>query len=151
MSYSKILVRFNEEDVPLPFSVNPSPVSSPGQMDFIPECVGQIYKNGFGGAADDDPLEGEIARRIDLLVGKPCRNIEEIACVYGAIELSSLAPANKRRAAKHVGDRVLLAVMVYCSAGGRFNTKDAPQMGEGGERLPNRTDRSGLHKLIDVA
>ena len=49
--------------------------------DFIPEGCGQIPDDGFGSAADDDPLERKLARRIDLLVRKPRRNIDEIARV----------------------------------------------------------------------
>jgi hypothetical protein len=101
------------------------------QVDFIPECVGQIHKDGFGSAADNDPLEGKITRRIDFLVGKPRRNIEEIARAHGGIEPSLLAPPNIGTAAEHVRDRVLLTVMVDCRAGGRLNTKNAtPHIGE---------------------
>src|SRR5258708_39937568 len=90
--------------------------------DFIPEGVGQIQNDGFGSAADNDPLEGKIARRIDFLVGKPHRNIEEIARVQGGIELSLLAPPNVGRAAEHVRDSMLLTVMMECRAGGSLNT-----------------------------
>ena len=99
------------------------------QVDLIPERVGQIHNDRFGSAAHGDPLEGKIARRIDFLVGKPRRNIEEIARVQGGIELSLLAPPNVGRAAEHVRDRVLLTVMVDCRAGCRFNTKDATPHG----------------------
>jgi hypothetical protein len=61
------------------------------QVNLIPERVGKIQNDRFGSAANDDPLEGKIARRIDFLVGKPRRNIEEIARVQGGIELSPLA------------------------------------------------------------
>ena len=94
-------------------------------MDLIPKRVGQIQNDRFGSAADDDPLEGKIARRIDLLVGKPRRNIEEIARVESGIKLSVLAPPNLGRAAEHVRDRVLLAVMVDCRAGRGFNGEDS--------------------------
>ena len=88
------------------------------QADFIPECVGQVHEDGFGSAADNDPLEGKITRRIDFLVGKPRRNVEETARMQGGIELSLLAPPNIGRAAEHIRDRVLLTVMVDCRAGG---------------------------------
>src|SRR5258708_10299934 len=99
------------------------------QVDLIPERVGQVHNDRFGSAANDDQLEGKIARRIDFLVRTPRRNIEKIARVQGGIELSPLAPANIGRAAEHVRDRVLLTVMVDCRTGGRFNTKDAPPHG----------------------
>ena len=93
-------------------------------MDLIPKRVGQIQNDRFGSAANDDPLEGKIARRIDFLVGKPRRNVEEIARVQGGIEFSVLAPPNIGRAAEHVGDSVLLTVMVDCRAGRGFNGED---------------------------
>jgi hypothetical protein len=80
--------------------------------DVIPEGVGQIQNDRFGSAADDDPLEGKNARRIDFLVRKPRRNIDEIARVHLRTEFSPLAPANIEGATEYVGDRVLLAVMV---------------------------------------
>ena len=125
-------------------------------VNLIPECVGQIQNDGFGCAADDDPLEGKITRRIDFLVGKPHRNIGEIARVQGGVELSVLSPANIGRAAEYIRDRVVLTVMVDSRAGSRFNGEDAPQIGvsmpapDGWlrdvvilafERLRNRTDR----------
>jgi len=93
-------------------------------VNFIPEGVGQVHNDRFRGAADDDPLEGKIARRIDLLVGKPRWNIKEIARVEGGIKLSVLPPANVGRAAEHVRDRVLLPVMEDCRAGRGFNEED---------------------------
>jgi len=98
-------------------------------VDLIPKRVGQIQNDRFGSAADDNPLEGKIARRIDFLVGKPRGNIEEIARVQGGVELSPRAPPNIGRAAEHVSDGVLLTVMVDCRAGARFNTKDATPHG----------------------
>src|SRR5258708_16726535 len=95
----------------------------------IPEGVGQIHNDRFGSAADDDPLEGKIARRIDFLMGNPRRDIEEVARVQGGIELPPLAPPNIGRAVKHVRDGVLLTVMVDCRAGTGFNTKDATPHG----------------------
>ena len=53
------------------------------------------------------------------------RNIEEIARVESGIKLSVLAPPNIGRAAEHVRDRVLLAVMVDCRAGRGFNGEDS--------------------------
>ena len=99
-------------------------LSSLPRRGFIPECVGQIQNDRFGRAADDDPLEGKIARRVDFLVRKPRRNIEKIARVQGVIELSVLAPPNIGRAAEHVRDRVLLSAMVDCRAGRRLNGED---------------------------
>ena len=98
-------------------------------VNLIPECVRQIQNDGFGSAADDDPLEGKIARRIDFPVGKPRRNIEEIARVQGGVELSVLAPSNIGRASEYIRDRVLLAVMVDYRARSRFNGEDAPPDG----------------------
>jgi hypothetical protein len=57
----------------------------------IPEGVGKIHNDRFGSAADDDPLKGKIARRIDFMMGNPRRDIGEIASVQGGIELPSLA------------------------------------------------------------
>jgi hypothetical protein len=96
----------------------------------IPECVGQIQNDRFGSAADDDPLERKISRRIDFLVRKPRRNIEEIARVQGGIEFSVLAPPNIGRAAEHVRDRVLLTVTVDCRAAAGSTEKTPLHMGE---------------------
>jgi hypothetical protein len=53
-------------------------------------------------------LEGKIARRIDFLVGKPRRNIEEIARMQDGIELSLLAPPN-------IGRALSMYAIVCCS------------------------------------
>ena len=86
-----------------------------------PEVVWQIHNNGFGSAADDNPLEGDLAGRINLLVRKPRRDIKKIPCLQRCVELPSLAPPNVRRAAKNIGDCVLLSVVMDSSAGSRFD------------------------------
>src|SRR6266851_4974579 len=116
MSCSRILSSLQRRRRPANFLASLEMARKLG--DFIPEGIGQIQNDRFGGAADNDPLEG-----------KPRRNIEKIARVQGGIELSLLAPPNIGRAAEHVRDRVLLTVMVDCRAGGRINTKDATPHG----------------------
>src|ERR1700759_4940703 len=99
------------------------------RLDLIPKSAGQIDNDWFGLAPYDDPLEGKSLRRIDFLVGKPRRNIEEIARVQGGIELSPFAPTDVGSAAKHVSDRVLLTVMMDSRVGSRINKKDATPHG----------------------
>jgi hypothetical protein len=94
------------------------------QVNVIPEVIGQIYYDGFGSAANNNPLERGVARRIDLLVWKPCRDEEEIACVQGGIKLPAVTPPNVRRAAQNIGDRVLLSVVVYSRPGPRFDEEE---------------------------
>ena len=40
-------------------------------IDVAPEVIRQIYDDRFRSAADYDPLERDIVRRIDLLVRQP--------------------------------------------------------------------------------
>lgn len=87
------------------------------QADLTPEIVRKIHNNGFGGASDNNPLEGDVAGRIDLLVRKPCRDIKEIPSVQRCVELPSLAPTNVRRSAEDIGDRVLLSMVMDSCAG----------------------------------
>jgi hypothetical protein len=94
------------------------------QVDVIPEVIVQIHNDGFGSAADYNPLEGDVARRINFLVRKPRRDIEEIARLQGGIKLPSVAPANVRRAAEDIGDRVLLSMMMYSGAGSRLDGEE---------------------------
>jgi hypothetical protein len=96
-------------------------------LDLTPNSVGQIDNDWFGSAPHDDPLQGKSIRRNDFLVGKPRRNIEEIARVQGGIEPPVLPP-EVGRAAQHVRrDRVLLTVMVRAAGSTR---KTPPHMGE---------------------
>ena len=74
------------------------------QVDVIPEVIVQIHNDGFGSAADHNPLEGGVARRINFLVRKPRRDIEKIARSQGGVKLPSVAPANVRRAAEDIDD-----------------------------------------------
>ena len=90
-------------------------------VDFSPEFVRKIHYNRFGSAADYHPLEGDLTGRINLLVRKPRWDIEEIACLQSCVKLTSLAPANERRAAEDIGDRVLLSMMMYPCAGSRLH------------------------------
>ena len=91
------------------------------QADLTPEIVRQIHNNGFGGASDNNPLEGDVAVRINLLVRKPCRDIKEIPSVERCLELPPIAPPNIRRSAEDIGDRVLLSVVMDSRAGSRFD------------------------------
>jgi hypothetical protein len=64
------------------------------QVDVIPEVIVQIHNDGFGSAADYNPLEGDVARRIKFPGEEPRRDIEEIARSQGGVKLPSVAPAN---------------------------------------------------------
>jgi hypothetical protein len=88
---------------------------------FHPEVVRQIHNNGFGGATNYNPLEGDIAGWINLLVRNPWRDIEEVPRLQRGVELASLAPPDERRATENIGDRVLLSVMVDSRTGSRFD------------------------------
>jgi hypothetical protein len=78
---------------------------------------------GFGSAPDNNPLKRIIARRINLLVGKPRRDKEKIPDMQRGVKLPLLAPSNVRRAAKNIGDRELLSMVVDSRAGCRFKQK----------------------------
>jgi len=90
-------------------------------VDFSPEFVRKVHYNRFGSAADYHPLEGDLTGRINLLVRKPRRNIEEISRVQRCVELPSLAPANIRRAAEDVGDSILLSMVMDSRSGFGFD------------------------------
>ena len=91
------------------------------QADLTPEVLRQVHDNGFGSAADNNPLEGRVAGGIDLLVRKPRWNVKEIPCSQRRVELTSLAPPNVRRSAEDIGDRVLLSMVMDCCAGFWFD------------------------------
>jgi len=63
-------------------------------IDFTPKVIRQIHNNGFGGAAYNNPQEGDLAGRINLLVRKPRRDIKKIACLRRRVKLPLLAAAN---------------------------------------------------------
>ncbi len=44
--------------------------------------------------------------------------------MQSGVKLTSLAPANERRAAEDIGDRVLLPMMMYSSAGSRLDGEE---------------------------
>jgi len=86
-----------------------------------PVVIGQIHNNGFRSAADDHPLEWDVAGGIDLHVRKPRWDIKEIPCLQRRVELPSFAPPNIRSAAEDIGDRVLLSMVMDSRAGSWFN------------------------------
>jgi hypothetical protein len=91
------------------------------QFDLTPEVVRQIHNDGFGRAAHNNPLEGDVAGRINLLVRKVRRHIKEIAGLQCCVEFSSLAPPHVRRPAEDISDRVLLSMVMDSSAGSRLD------------------------------
>jgi hypothetical protein len=90
-------------------------------LDIPPEVIRQIHNDGFGSAADNNPLEGGVAGRINLLVRKPRRDVKEIPRLKRCVELPSLAPPNVRRAAEDIGDRVLLSMVMDSRTSFRFD------------------------------
>ena len=91
------------------------------KVSFPPVVIRKIHNNGFGSAADYNPLEREVAGRINLLVRKPRRNVKEIPCLRRRVKLPSLAPADVRRSAEDVGDGVLLSMVMDSCAGSWFD------------------------------
>src|ERR1700723_3337886 len=87
------------------------------QIDIFPELIPQVHDDWFRSAADYNPLEGDVVRRVDLLVRKPCRDEKEIATPRRCIELSPVAPANIGSPAQDIRNRVLLSVMVNSRMG----------------------------------
>jgi hypothetical protein len=92
-------------------------------IDVTPEVIGKIYNDGFGGTADNNPFEGVVAGKINLLMWKPRGDIKKIAGMQCSVKLSPFAPPNIGRAAKNIGDRVLLPVVMDSRVGPRFNHK----------------------------
>src|SRR5580698_9428154 len=88
-----------------------------------PEIVRQIHNNGFGSAADNNPLKGDVAGGINLLVRKPRWDIKEVPCLQRCIAFPSLTPPNVGRASEDIGDRVLLSMVMDSRAGSRFDQK----------------------------
>jgi hypothetical protein len=88
-----------------------------------PEAVRQIYNNGFGSAANNNPLKGDVAGGINLLVRKPRRDIKEVPCLQRCVAFPSLTPPNIRRTAEDIGNRVLLSMVMDSGAGSRFDQK----------------------------
>ncbi|MGA7106456.1 MAG: hypothetical protein WBV28_05325 [Terracidiphilus sp.] len=99
------------------------------QIAVTPEVTWQIHNNGFGSAPDDNPLKWFLAGRINLLVRKPRWDKEKIPGMQRSVELPPLAPPNVRRAAKNIGDRVLLSMVMDPGAGSRFDEKQATPHG----------------------
>jgi hypothetical protein len=88
-----------------------------------PEAVRQIHNNGFGSAANNNPLKGDVAGGINLLMRKPRRDIKEVPCLQSCVAFPSLTPPNIRRTAEGIGNRVLLSMVMDSRAGSRFDQK----------------------------
>src|ERR1700677_4642004 len=95
------------------------------QADVAPKVIRKIHNNRFGSTADNNPLEGDVAGRVDLLVRKPRRNVKKISCLQRGVELPLLAPANVRGSAKNIGNRMLLSMVMDCCARLRFDAEQA--------------------------
>ena len=63
--------------------VNPPLRNAPAANGPHPRRCRAIHNDPFSGAADDNPLEETIARKIDFLMRKPGGDIEEIARLQG--------------------------------------------------------------------
>jgi hypothetical protein len=91
------------------------------RVELSAEIVRRIHNDGFRSAADNNPLEGDILRRVHLPVRKPRRDINEIPCVKRYVAFPSLAPPNVRRAGEDIGYRVLLSMVMDSRTGSRFD------------------------------
>jgi hypothetical protein len=101
------------------------------QIKLIPQVVTQIHDDCLRSAANYNPLEGGVLRRIDFLVWKPRRNVEKVASLQCGVELSPVAPANVRRAAEDISNSVLLSMVMYSRMSSRLDQEQAsPHMGE---------------------
>ena len=89
----------------------------------------QIHNDGLRSAANNHPLKGHFIGGINLLVRKPSGDIKKVPGVRSLVKLPSLAPANIRRAAEDVDDRVLLAMVMDSRASSRFDSEQASPNG----------------------
>src|SRR5580692_689340 len=79
------------------------------QIDGIPKVIPQVHDDWFRSAADDNPPEWDVVRRVDLLVRKPCGNEQEITGPCRCVKLTSVTPANIGCATQNIRDRMLLS------------------------------------------
>src|SRR5260370_16742511 len=77
-----------------------------------PPVVWDVDHNGRRGAAHDNPSKRLQFRGIDFHVEQESRNMNEVAGLRVRYEFTSCTPANLADAAEHIGDRLLLSMMV---------------------------------------
>jgi hypothetical protein len=104
-------------------------------MASIPIVIGMIDYDRSGRAPHDHPGKGAILRRIDLHVRQPRWNMEKIAWVCSGAKLSVLAPSDEAISLDHVGDGLLLAVVM--------DTGFRPRL-DGEEAAPDRGHNSAI-------
>jgi len=133
-----------------------SPQAWGDKIDIIPKVITQVYDNWFWSAANYNPLERVLVRRIDLLVRKPSGNEQEVAGLRCRVKLAPVAPANVASPAQDICDCVLLSMVVYSGTGTGLNQKEpAPHWRSragswidcGGTLRPRRLCRGGIELI----
>jgi hypothetical protein len=122
----------------------------------LPIVIGEIDHDRLRGASHNDPDEAVIFRRIDFHVRQPRRNVDKVAGVRGRGKLAALSPTDRAIALEHVGDRLLLAVMMDAGLGPGLDDKySAPKRGvdaivsrDGGTTLGTRRLRRSAVELV---
>jgi hypothetical protein len=95
-----------------------------------PIVVRQIDYDRLGGTSHDHPGKAVIGRLIDLHVGQPRRDMDEVTPARDGTELTTFAPPDKAISFEYIGDRLLLAMMMDTSAGTGLDDEDpAPKRG----------------------
>jgi hypothetical protein len=96
----------------------------------LPIIVREIDHDRLRGASHNNPDKAVIPRRVDFHVRQPRRNMDKITGVRGRRMLAALSPTDQAVALEHVGDSLLLAVMMDTSPGPGLNDKyPAPKLG----------------------
>src|SRR6267154_3543 len=95
-----------------------------------PDVVGKVDHDGCRGAAHDHPAKRLQLRGVDFHMEQESRNVNEVAGLRVRYEFTSCTPANLADAGEHIGDRLLLSMMVNSGPRSRFDLEQAAPDGK---------------------
>ena len=122
---------------------------TPGVIPWLwPGIVRQVHHDRRRGAPHDHPVKRLGSRWIDLHVQQEGRHMDEIAGLRARSEFPPLAPADLADAGQHVGDRLLLSVMMDAGTGPRLDLEQAaPQRRLDADLRCDRGQARGARRL----
>src|SRR6516165_29804 len=130
-------------------------VSHPACCSGPQKSFGRLITIGLGRAAHNNPDASAVSGAVDLHVWQPRRDVDEIAWLGSSGELAVLAPADETMPFEHIGDGLLLSVMMDASFRVGLDDDDAAPnpglAGDCGKPLGSRSlgglaaEKSGLH------